>query len=231
MFKSIIIIFTAATLAPVFAGAAALTELETKWIKAGEPVLAYARQLKLPVDIIVQPQARPNDVPLAMGFMDGRCKLVISMRGNPNAESILKGVPDADHAILIEAMTAHEIAHCWRYAQGVWHKLPSGFEEVTSETSDDEELLALSRTMRENRREEGFSDLVALAWTKREHPAHYARVHAWMERVRADQPVAHGTHDTRVWVRMAKDSRVIGHGANAFDDVLSAWGQGLTAND
>jgi len=51
------------------AGAAQLTETETRWLQAGSPVLAYAKQeLKLPIDIVVQPQAGPNDVPLAMGL-------------------------------------------------------------------------------------------------------------------------------------------------------------------
>src|SRR6476660_9516474 len=94
----------ALVLAPVCASAASLTDLETRWLKAAGPVLAYARQINLPIDITVQPQAGPNDVALAMGFMDGRCKLVMSMRGNPNAEKVLDGVPVADQAILIEAM-------------------------------------------------------------------------------------------------------------------------------
>jgi hypothetical protein len=91
-------------------------------------VLAYAKQeLKLPLDITVNPGA-PNDVPLALGE-NGRCKLVLSMRGNPNAEDILNNVPAAQRPLMIEAMVAHEIGHCWRYVQGEWHVVPSGFEE------------------------------------------------------------------------------------------------------
>src|SRR5471032_2269259 len=57
------------TLVSSVASAAQLTEIETRWLTAGAPVLAYAKeQLKLPIDIIVQPQAGPNDVPMAMGF-------------------------------------------------------------------------------------------------------------------------------------------------------------------
>ncbi|HEX5341976.1 MAG TPA: hypothetical protein VFX55_05735, partial [Duganella sp.] len=77
-------------LASSLASAADLTEVETRWLKAGSAVLAYAKQeLKLPLDITVQPQARATDVPLALGYDNGRCKLVLSMRGNPNAEAIL----------------------------------------------------------------------------------------------------------------------------------------------
>ena len=68
------------------AAAAELTPMETRWLQAAAPVLAYSQQLNLPIDIVVQPQARPNDVPMAMGFEGNRCKLVLSMRGNGDPE-------------------------------------------------------------------------------------------------------------------------------------------------
>ncbi len=221
-------------LALVVAGplnAASLTELETRWIKAGAPVIAHARELKLPLDIIVQPQAGPNDVPLAMGFADGRCKLVLSMRGNPQAESILNGVPDSERGVLIEAMTAHELAHCWRYAQGVWHALPAGFVEVGDERAASQELLAQARAIRETRREEGYADLAALAWTQAHHPAHYAQVHGWLAGVRAQQPVAHNAHDTRTWVRLARNPIVFEGNAPVFEQVRGLWQRGLVNDD
>ncbi|WP_395401809.1 hypothetical protein ACHMW6_27915 [Pseudoduganella sp. UC29_106] len=48
------------TIAACTAHAAQLTETETRWLKAGAPVLAYAKELKLPIDIVVQPQAGPE---------------------------------------------------------------------------------------------------------------------------------------------------------------------------
>src|SRR5690349_11720719 len=201
MTKSLIqaAVFAAASLAAGAASAASsdLTASEKRWLVAAYPVLEYARSLPLPIDIVVQPQAGPDDVPLAMGFADGRCKLVISLRGNPDAEKQLAGVAPAEQGELIEAMAAHEIAHCWRYAQGAWHALPAGFVEVGEESAADPSLLAASKAMREMRREEGYADLVALAWTRRRHPGDYARVHGWLDRLRAVQPVAHSGHDTR----------------------------------
>ncbi len=211
--------------------AASLTELETRWIKAGAPVIAHARELELPLDIIVQPKAGPNDVPLAMGFADGRCKLVLSMRGNPQAESILDGVPDNERGVLIEAMTAHELAHCWRYAQGVWHALPAGFVEVGDERAASAEMLAQARALRETRREEGFADLAALAWTQSRHPGHYARVHAWLAGVRAHQPVARNAHDTRTWVKLARNPAVFERNSPVFEQVRSLWQRGLVDDD
>lgn len=209
------------------ATAADLTALETRWLGAAFPVLQYGRSLALPIDIIVQPQARPNDVPLAMGFAGGRCKLVLSLRGNAGAEAQLAGVPQAAQGELIEAMAAHELGHCWRYAQGAWHALPAGFVEVGEERALDPAMLAASKAMRETRREEAYADLVALAWTRRSHPHDYARVHAWLARLRHDQPVARSGHDTRTWVALAQDGSRFGDAARPFDDALPLWRDGL----
>jgi ADP-ribose pyrophosphatase YjhB (NUDIX family) len=212
------------------AQASSLTELEIKWLSAGKPVLEYARAIKLPLDIIVQPQQAPGQVPLALGFENGRCKLVFSMRGNDDAETTLKDVPEADHALMIEAMTAHEIGHCWRYANGTWHSLPAGFVE-SGEERGRAELLAASREMRETRREEGFADLVALAWTRRAHPEHYGRVFAWLERMRADPVVPRSHHDTRAWVKLAKDGDVFRQAATPFDAARGPWNEGLVSEE
>jgi hypothetical protein len=207
--------------------AAQLTELETRWLAAAAPVLGYAKTLQLPIDIIVQPKAGPNDVPLAMGFADGRCKLVLSMRGNPHAETILADVPGERRDVLIEAMAAHEVGHCWRYAQGSWHMLPAGFTEVGHEGADTPELLALSKQMRETRREEGFSDLVALAWIQQRHPDQYGHVYGWMRKVRDDQPTSHGSHDTRAWLELAPRGNVFMAGAGPFEQATVLWRKGL----
>jgi len=213
------------------AGAAELTATETRWLNAASPVLAYAKTLQLPIDIIVQPKAGPNDVPLAMGFAGGRCKLVLSMRGNADAEAVLDDVADDERDVLIEAMTAHEVGHCWRYAQGNWHALPAGFTEVGREFASDPALQALSKQMRETRREEGFSDLVALAWTQRHHPADYAHVHGWINRVRDAQPASHGSHDTRAWLKLATSSKVFGNDATPFDQAARVWSEGLLQDE
>ena len=212
------------------AGAAQLTETETRWLQAGAPVLAYAKQeLKLPIDIVVQPQAGPNDVPLAMGFADGRCKLVFSMRGNAQAEEVLAGVPAAQQKVLIEAMTAHEVGHCWRQAHGSWHALPAGFVEGPREQLGSPELQALSRQMRDTRREEAFSDLVALAWTQRANAAQYGQVHAWLMQVR--QPVAHGSHNTRAWLQLAANGTVFNSEQNPFEQAGMLWSKGLLKDE
>ncbi|HEX8787317.1 MAG TPA: hypothetical protein VF793_14120 [Telluria sp.] len=230
MFKSLLAVAALCAVSQA-ASCADLTPLEQRWLGAAAPVLEYAQGLKLPIDIVVQPQAGPNDVPMAMGFDGGRCKLVLSMRGNPQAESVLAGVAPEAQGELIEAMAAHEIGHCWRYAQGAWHALPAGFTEVGEETAADPSLLKASREMRETRREEGYADLVALAWTWQRHPADYARIYAWLDGVRKDQPVARNGHDTRVWVRLAQDGSKFGKDAQPFADVMPLWREGLLKDD
>lgn len=206
-----------------------LSAVEMKWLRAGWPVLSYAEQQGLPIDIIAQPTAKPGDMPLAMGFNDGRCQLVLSMRGNPDAETMLAAIPEQQIGAVVEAITAHEIAHCWRYTHGVWHTLPAGFVEASIDTTDTHELAKLKQEMRETRREEGFADLVGLAWTASRHPEQYAQVHEWFEQIRKDQPVDGSYHDTRVWVALATDPAAFNKAATPFEQVQTLWDKGLAA--
>ena len=227
MFKSLLSLALLAGAHLQTTQAAELTALEQRWLRAAGPVLAYSRTLNLPVDIIVQPQARAADVPLAMGFDGGRCKLVLSLRGNPQAEAVLAAVPAERQGELIEAMAAHEVAHCWRHAQGAWNALPAGFAEVGEETASDARLLAMSKALRESRREEAYADLAALAWTRHRNPEAYGRVHGWLEQVRSRQTTARGGHDTRVWVALARDAGRIASTGAPFEDAAALWREGL----
>jgi hypothetical protein len=226
-------LFATVVVAAIFLPAAAhasatLTDTETRWLRAGAPVLEYARQIGLPVDIVVQPQDAPDAVPLAMGFDGARCKLVLSMRGNPQAETVLQSLQPPQQAVMIEAMTAHELGHCWRYAQGSWHALPAGFVEVGQESAADPRLLEAAKAMRETRREEGFSDLAALAWVQERHPSDYSAVYAWMEGVRRAQTLPGSSHDTLVWLREAGQGAAFGTGASPFERALPLWSRGLS---
>lgn len=211
--------------------AAQLTAQESRWLRASAPVLEYSTSIDLPVDIIVQPKAAAGTVPLAMGFAQGRCKLVLSMRGNPDAEKVLDTVPAADQALLIEAMAAHELAHCWRYAQGEWHLLPAGFVETGHQSSHDPALLVAAKAMRDTRREEGFADLVALAWIQRTQPAQYARVHDWLSSVRGAVAVPLSGHDTRAWVKLAGNGKHFDSRLTPFEAADALWREGLLHAD
>ncbi|MGK5057094.1 hypothetical protein ACQ4WY_09125 [Janthinobacterium sp. LB2P49] len=216
-------------LSPVTAVAAAkLTDLETRWLQAAKPVIDYARTQGLPIDIIVQPQDAPGAVPLALGYEAGRCKLVLSLRGNAQVDSVLQGVPPTRHGLMMEAMMAHEIGHCQRYAQGDWHALPRGLGEPPSMQRG--KLTPLAQELRETRREEAYADLVALAWVHGRHPAQYQDVLAWMHGVRAGGEVASGSHATQAWLALAAGAGVFDESASPFEQAQVLWRKGLSGD-
>lgn len=206
------------------------SEREQRWINAAIPVLAYAQRQGLPVDVVVQPQPAPGLAPVAMAHLDGRCKLVFSMRGNPAADTTEASIPAPLFQPVVEAVVAHEMAHCWRRVQGAWNTVPAGFSDAVVVESDDPDLLARWRAMRETRREEGYADLVGLAWTAGQHPDQYRAVHDWFTRERADPPLRGSHHDTRAWVRLSSSGR-FGHGATPFEQALPVWLAGLATDD
>ena len=230
MFKRMWMV-AAATLAFTSAAslAAELTPMEARWLQAASPVLQWARAVSLPLDIIVQPQPTPGETPLGLAFIDGRCKLVFSMRGNPEAQATLDSIAPGLRGPVIEAIAAHEMGHCWRHLQHSWGTLPSGIQDshvLQRLRPDQAEVL---RDMWQTRREEGFADLVGLAWTLKHHPQHYAAVHAWYVRLRAAPALDTGPHDTRVWVRLAADRLMFDQtaGASLFEQVHPLWVAGL----
>jgi hypothetical protein len=235
-------------------GHAALTGEEQRWIAAGAPVLAWARAQGLAVDIIVQPTEHPELSPLSMAYIGGRCKLVLSMRGNPMVAQHLEGVPQALHGVLIEVMTAHEVGHCWRHAQGAWQALPAGFASAAPAagavmrppsggpaSSREAQDAHDGQDAQAQRREEGFADLVGLAWAWSRHPQHYRRIHDWLLRERG-QDVSAGesgstgavtkdgvehAHDTSLWVELARDAAVFGSTGDLFEQAQAPWEAGL----
>lgn len=206
---------------------AGLTERESRWLAAVTPVVKFAREQLLPVDVMVQPQNAPGEAPLAMVFLNGRCKLVMSLRGNPSADAAISSIPPASFEAVAEAIGAHEVAHCWRHAQGVRRALPAGFIDNRSIALGERPFAQRAHSIDESRQEEGFADLVALAWTKARHPEHYASVHEWFVKTREYQPMPGGHHDTRAWVDLARDPRVFTPHGTPFEQVVGAWQQGM----
>jgi hypothetical protein len=217
-----------------FASAASLTDMETRWLTAGSAMLKYAKaELKLPIDIIVQPTGKPTDVPLALGFQDGRCKLVLTMRDRTNVEDVLASVPAEQRPLMIEAMFAHEVGHCWRYVQGQWHEMPAGFEEHAEHSHNAPNNQAQAQELEQTRREEGFADLAALAWIQQRHPEQYGAVAAWMRQVRqpsSASPVV-GSHTTMEWLQLAPTGDAFAAELPLFEQASSLWQKGLLNQD
>ena len=221
--------FAAALLALPACLASELTPTEMRWLRGAWPVLDFARHEELPLDIVVQPQASPGASPLAMAFVGGRCKLVLSMRGNAEAQATLERIePDLLDATL-ELMAAHELGHCRRYLDGDWNGLPAGFSATVPDALSPD-LRSAYLGMKATRREEGYGDLVGLAWAQRQHPRQYARLHAWLvtERLRDLLPGSH--HDTLAWVRLAQDGGML-DGPSIFAAAARLWTDGLAVDD
>jgi hypothetical protein len=219
-------------LAGTAAAQATLTETEARWLKLSGPAVTYAREQGLPLDIVVQPQPTPGNAPLAMAFIDGRCKLVLSMRGNPAAQGSLEAIPPDLLQPAVEAMAAHELGHCWRYVRGAWHTLPAGFAPASRETDPADPAVGQRlREMQQTRHEEGFADLVGLAWTLERHPQHYAQVHAWLLHYRQDDTLPGSHHDTLAWVQLAAEPAAFTARGSLFEQAWPLWQQGLRAGE
>ena len=207
------------------AAAADLSPTELRWLGGAWPVVAYARAAAMPLDVVVQPQATPDLPPLALAFVDGRCKLVLSMRGNPEAEATLERIAPELLGPALERMAAHELGHCRRYLDGAWHGVPAGFSPAApAGLSDDAREAWESQSAA--RREEGYGDLVGLAWTAERHPQDYARLYAWLVAERSVDRVPGSAHDTLAWVRLAAD-RSAWSNASLFATPARLWRAGL----
>jgi hypothetical protein len=210
------------------AAGADLTPIEQRWLQGAWPVVQHAKQQGLPLDIVVQPQASPGKAPLALGFVSGRCKLVLSMRGNPEADATLARIEPELLDATLELMAAHELGHCRRWLDGAWNGLPAGFAAADPEGLSPDRLRAW-QDMQAARREEGYGDLVGLAWAQQRHPALYARLHAWLLAERLHERSPGSPHDTVAWVRLAEDGRNLA-GTTPFDAADALWQAGLTAD-
>jgi hypothetical protein len=208
--------------------AADLTLTERRWLQGAWPVIAFAKEARMPLDVVVQPQDTPGLPPLALAFVDGRCKLVLSMRGNAAAQATLDELDPELADAALELMAAHELGHCQRYLDGAWHGLPAGFALRVPESLSPE-LRDEYAQMRAARREEGYGDLVGLAWTQAHRPQQYARVHAWLQAERSKDLITGSHHDTLVWLRLAAQGNALAD-PSIFDGAARLWRAGLAAD-
>jgi hypothetical protein len=218
----------ASSLVATLGHAADLTPAEARWSRASAPVLDYARHRGMPLDVFFDPRAKPGDTPLSVGFEGGRCQLVYAIRGNPDADAALaQAAPDLVEPV-IEAMVAHELAHCWRHVGGAWHTAPAGFVPH-GRPAPDAALARLRRDMQLTRLEEGFADLVGLAWVAQRHPALYERVHEWFCRVRGHTHVPGAHHDTLAWLDLVKHRASFPGARDPFEQASPLWRAGVRA--
>ena len=74
-------------------------------------------------------------------------------------------------------------------------------------------------------REEGFADLMGLAWARRQHTL-YPALHAWLYKERTAERVPGGPNDTIAWLRLAEN----GASLDAPSGPMALWVRGLNAD-
>jgi hypothetical protein len=193
------------------AAAADLTSTELRWLRGGWPVVAYAKAAGMPLDVVVQPQPTPGLPPLRWRSSTAAASSCSRCAAIPRRRRRSSGSLRAADAAL-ELMTAHELGHCRRYLDGAWYGVPAGFSHALPAGLSESESEAY-RNETAARREEGYGDLVGLAWTAARHPQHYARLHAWLLAERAHDRVPGSAHDTLAWVRLRR--RCLGLGGES----------------
>ena len=208
--------------APAPACAADLTPTETRWIQGGLPVLQHARAAGVPLDIVVQPQPAAGEAPLAMAYVEGRCKLVLTMRDNPAAQIMLEAVEPALRDGVLELMAAHELGHCLRHVSGRWQVRPLNYAPYFPIALPDHQRPDYAQ-MQATRLEEGYADLVGLAWIRHTRPQQYAQLHRWLVREREAELHPESHHDTLAWLALARDGDVLAGGATPFARVVDVW--------
>lgn len=198
------------------AGNSGLTTTELRWLQAVWPVLLYAREAGLPVDVVVQPQPAPELPPMGMAWVGGRCKFVLSLRGNPDTQATDERITPELFDAAMQLMAAHELGHCTRHLRGEWM--------VAADTA------AQLPEAQATQREEAYADLVGLAWTQRHHAALYGRVHAWLLAERELSRLRGPAHDTLAWAQLAARAERFG-GRSIFAEADALWRQGVASAD
>jgi hypothetical protein len=107
--------------------------------------------------------------------------------------------------------------------------LPVGFTATEPEGLKPE-LREAYLKMKGVRREEGYGDLVGLAWTRQHHPHEYARLHAWLNDERTKDLIPGSHHDTLAWLHLAGDGAALA-GTSIFASAATVWKAGLDSDE
>jgi hypothetical protein len=113
--------------------------------------------------------AQDGDSPVAMGYEDGTCTLVVRVRGNSLYQRLILARDGRPRDLKLRAILAHEMGHCFR------HFFASGARAAPG-----------SADRRQRRDSEDQADLFALAWAAIYNPAEYDEVRAYLIEVRSD---------------------------------------------
>ncbi|KAI1698399.1 hypothetical protein Ddc_19123 [Ditylenchus destructor] len=155
--------------------AAGLTPLEQRWIAGMTPVLKQAKADAVPLDVVVAAAGRARRGAAGAGLsrrsLQAGAEPARQSRGRGHADPAAHrsggrgtGADGRSRTRTLPPLSGRRVV---RAAGGfAAARAPEGL-------SEDSQRAYLS--MKSTRREEGYGDLVALAWTARRHPERYAR--------------------------------------------------------
>ena len=231
----------------------ALTDTEMRWLQSAWPVLLYARSIALPVDVVVQPQSAQLLPPMALAWVGGRCKFVLSLRDNPEVPATEARLEPELFDAALQLMAAHELGHCSRHVRGEFSVNAGAADPAEDNAASFLKADAsgargggrsggasggasASRTgsatpfALATQREEAYADLVGLAWTQRHHPKLYGRVHAWLVSERVLSRQRGPAHDTLAWAHLASRAERFGS-RSVFAEADALWVQSTASAD
>lgn len=108
-----------------------MTPREQQVIKLYTPLYKLLQANNIKSEVAVVPNASPNDSPMSMTFKPATqtCMLLIQVRKNKVLPELLRFVKDEDEDAVIQAILAHETAHC---IQSITKDTAVGIEHETN---------------------------------------------------------------------------------------------------
>lgn len=182
---------------------------EQQWIAAARHAVAFGKAHGLDIVMEVeQGNGLSGHTPVGVWNENGRCTLVVSVRGNPTARRLEAMIDPPLLELFLQGAAMHEVGHCYRRLNGYPHN---------------EKLLPVVAWigpvrdwfMRRIRTEEAFADMTEIAWLARYHPERFDAMVEQIQRVR--RRFLEPKHDTLAWLEGARrDGAMDEDGNNIF---------------
>lgn len=133
--------------------------------------------------------AQDGDNPVAMGYEDGTCTLVVRVRGNSLYQRLILARDGHPRDLKLRAILAHEMGHCFRhfFARGA-RAAPGSADRVAERAAEPapDRTPDAAADRRQRRDSEDQADLFALAWAAIYNPGEADEVRAYLIEVRKD---------------------------------------------
>lgn len=182
-----------AVLLAVLLAAPVQAQTAPSWEQVATEMVQRPEFAALPLQIQVQRERPGRGSPAEMQLQSGQCILHLRTRDNPLADILLTQAAPEDRTLWLQAVIAHEFAHCWRW-QG---DDPAMQQLVALMGTAGTDARAARQVQRQLGREESFADVAALAWVAQAAPQRLGAILTAFQRLRGNTRLSTGPHDTR----------------------------------